>query len=396
MKRIPSIDVARGLVMVIMALDHSRDLLHIHAAQSPTNLATTTPILFLTRWITHLCAPAFVFLAGTSVYLYLSGPSKSSPSGVATPADLRSRRRFVLTRGIVLVGLEFTLINFGMFFDTRFRLLMFEVIASIGSGMILLTFISRLRLQLIIALSALLILGHDLFSPDLLPATGPIRFVGTLLFSLDAFPLGTNRLLVIAYPVLPWLGMMLAGFATGRLFMLPIEKRKAIFLRLGLVTLALFVLLRGINRYGDPIHWATQKNAVFTFLSFINVNKYPPSLLFTLVTLGILFLILFAAEGRDNRTTRCLLVYGQTPFFYFVFHFYLLHCILVIAVLLQGYHWADLPFGGGQFGRPPGAGLPLAAVYAIWIAVVVALYPLCKRYGRYKLEHKENQWLRYF
>src|SRR6185437_5047281 len=144
MKRIPSIDVARGLVMVIMALDHSRDLLHINAAQSPTNLATTTTILFLTRWITHLCAPAFVFLSGTSAFIYLFRASSNTSAPNRTSDDLRSRRRFLLTRGLVLILMEFTIVNFGMFFDVRFRLFMFEVIATIGAGMFLLSFLSRL------------------------------------------------------------------------------------------------------------------------------------------------------------------------------------------------------------------------------------------------------------
>ena len=389
MKRIASIDVARGLIMVIMALDHSRDLLYIDATQSPTNMATTTPILFFTRWITHLCAPGFVFLAGTSAFLYLFGKPAT------TPADLSSRRRFLLSRGFVLVLLEFTLVNFGMFFDTHFRLFMFEVIATIGTGMMLLSLLSRLPLKIIIPIAAILLFGHDLFSPGVLPATGPLHFIGILLFSLDAFPLGTDRLFVVAYPVLPWLGMMLAGFAAGRLYTLPIQRRKAIFLRLGFAALVLFFVLRLINRYGDPVHWATQKNALFTFLSFINVNKYPPSLLFTLVTLGVLLLVLSAAEGRDNKMTRILLIYGQAPFFYFVVHFYILHSLMILTVLLQGNHWADLPFAGGQFGRPPGAGLSLAAVYAIWFAVVIVLYPLCKRYGAYKQLHREKKWLRY-
>ncbi|HXB95060.1 MAG TPA: hypothetical protein VNU70_07870, partial [Puia sp.] len=157
----------------------------------------------------------------------------------------------------------------------------------------------------------------------------------------------------------------------------------------------LFMLLRFINLYGDPAHWAVQKNAVFTFLSFLNVSKYPPSLLFMLVTLGVLLLVLSIVEGRDNRATRILLVYGQAPMFYFIVHFYILHALLIITVLLQGYHWADLPFASFQFGRPPGAGLQLGAVYIIWAAVVIALYPMCRWYGRYKQTHREKKWLRY-
>ncbi|HVS97695.1 MAG TPA: heparan-alpha-glucosaminide N-acetyltransferase domain-containing protein [Puia sp.] len=421
MKRLPSIDIARGLVMVIMALDHARDLLHIHANQSPTNLATTTPILFFTRWITHLCAPAFVFLAGISAYLYLyskpaaagvdppGGPGSrpgspadrgsrrgaGSPGGVVSPAEMRSRRRFLLSRGIVLVLLEFTIVNFGMFFDTKFRLLIFEVIATIGTGMILLSFLSRLPLKAVVAIAAVLIFCHDLFNPAALPATGPVRFIVSLLLGLNVFTLSADRLFLVAYPILPWLGILLAGYAAGRLFAVPEQQRKVVFLRLGIAALALFVLLRSINVYGDPGAWAAQKDGVFTFLSYINVSKYPPSLLFTLVTLGILLLVLSVVEGRDNRAMRFLRVYGQAPMFYFVVHFYLLHTVMLAMVLLQGHHWADLPFGGGQFGRPAGAGLSLAAVYAIWVIVVIFMYPLCQWYGTYKQQHREKKWLRY-
>ena len=405
MKRLPSIDIARGLVMVIMALDHARDLLHIHANQSPTNLATTTPILFFTRWITHLCAPAFVFLAGTSAYLYLyskpsssgvgSRPGVGSAAGVVSPAELRSRRRFLFSRGIVLLLLEFTIVNFGMFFDAQFRLLIFEVIATIGTGLVLLSFLSRLSLKVVVAIAAVLIFCHDLFNPAALPAAGPVRFIVSLLIGLNVFTLSADRLFLVAYPILPWLGILLAGYAAGRLFSRPVQQRKVVFLRMGLAALALFVLLRSINVYGDPGAWAVQKDAVFTFLSYMNVNKYPPSLLFTLVTLGILLLVLSVVEGRDNRVMRILRVYGQAPLFYFIVHFYLLHAAMLAMVLLQGHQWADLPFGGGQFGRPAGAGLSLAAVYAIWIAVVIFMYPLCQWYGTYKQMHREKKWLRY-
>jgi uncharacterized membrane protein len=201
---------------------------------------------------------------------------------------------------------------------------------------------------------------------------------------------------IISYPVLPWLGIMLTGFTAGRLFEKPAPERRRLFLRLGLLALCMFILLRAINVYGDPVKWSDQKNAVFTLISFLNVSKYPPSLLYNLVTLGGLFLVLATAEQQDNKITRVLISYGRTPLFYFIVHFFLIHLILLIVVLLQGYHPHDLEFGPLQFGRPAvGGGLPIAAVYAIWIGVVIVMYPLCRWYGCYKASHPEKTWLRY-
>jgi uncharacterized membrane protein len=384
MKRIPSIDIARGLVMVIMALDHTRDYLHIHAAQSPTDLATTTPVLFFTRWITHLCAPTFVFLSGMSAWLSLNGD---------TP--IATGRRFLLKRGFVLIVIEFTLVNFALFFDLHFRLFLFEVIATIGSGLILVSLLSRLSPKLVWVIACLLFFGHDLVLQFPMPKNPVLNFIGSLLFGPGAFPLSKNCLLVIAYPVLPWLGIMLAGYCAARLFTLPVPKRRTIFLRLGLAALALFVLLRLSNWYGNPVPWTTQKDGLFTFLSFMNVNKYPPSLLFSLSTLGILLLILSAAEGRDNALTRFLLVYGRVPLFYFVCHIYLIHLLMLLIVTIQGYPWSSMDFGPFKFGRPAAAGLPLGAIYLAWAAVVLAFYPLCRWYGSYKARHREKTWMRY-
>lgn len=394
-KRISSIDIARGFVMVIMALDHCRDFLHGWSrTNSPTDLAVTTPLLFFTRWITHFCAPSFVFLAGTSAALAITG----SP-------DPRAVRRWLLRRGLVLILMEFTLFNFGLSFDPKFRLLIFEVIGTIGAGFILLSFLSRLPVRFLLPLSILLIFGLGLLptaggmAP---PATNETllalssRILRTVAFSLDAFQLTPHHLFAIAYPVLPWLGIMLAGFITGRWFKKPAPERKKLFLRLGLFTLVLFIALRYTNWYGDPGTWSPQKNTVFTLLSFLDVNKYPPSLLFTLMTLGGLFLILAAAELRDNRATRILLVYGRVPLFYFIVHFYLIHGIMFVVLFLQGSHPADLQFGPFQYGRPAtGGGIPISGVYAIWIGVVIVMYPLCRWYGHYKAAHPEKTWLRY-
>jgi len=391
MKRLPSIDIVRGLVMVIMALDHVRDFLHVHAGQSPTDLATTTPFLFLTRWITHLCAPTFVFLAGTSAWLYLHTPG-AQPA--ATHAILRTRRHFLLRRGIVLLVIEFTLVNFAMSFDIHFRLFLFEVIAAIGAGMILLSLLAGLPPKIILAIAGLLILGHDAIAFIPMPAGKLLGFIGSLLFGPGAFPLCGGRLFVIAYPILPWLGIMLTGYCTGCIFNRPAPKRIIFLTKTGLAALVLFTALRFGQWYGEPVHWSVQKNGVYTFLSFMNVSKYPPSLLFTLVTLGIMMVILAIAEKAPSWS-RILLVYGRVPLFYFVIHLYLIHIILVTIVVLQGHPLSQLDFSPFKFGRPAEAGTGLGGVYLIWIAVVIALYPLCRWYGRYKAGHKEKTWLKY-
>lgn len=385
MKRISSIDIVRGLVMVLMPLDHVRDLLHTTSlTQSPTDLTTTTPILFFTRWITHLCAPAFVFLAGTSAWLSL----EASP-------DKRAGRRFLLTRGLALIAIELTLVNFGMNFDIRFRYFLFEVIATIGAGFVILSLLSRLSWGVTATIAAILFFGHDLLARVPLPTLPVPRFIATLFFTLGVFQ-GEKVTFLVAYPILPWLGILLAGYSAGRLFTLTPERRSRLLLGFGIGSLALFMPLRLINVYGDPVPWAPQEDAVFTVLSFLNVNKYPPSLLFSLVTLGIILIILSAAEGRDNRVTRILLVYGRVPMFYFLVHFYIVHLLLFLMVFLQGYHFSDLRFGPFLNGRPEkGSGIPLGAVYLVWIGLVVALYPVCRWYGRYKAQHKEKKWLRY-
>jgi uncharacterized membrane protein len=417
MKRIPSIDIARGLVMVIMALDHTRDMLHADAlTQSPTDMATTTPILFFTRWITHLCAPSFVFLSGVSAYISMRNGQ-----------DPRTSRRFLLSRGIWLLVLEFTLVNFAIWFDVHFKVLIFEVIAAIGSGFIALSFLSRFSPRTLLIIGLIIIVGHDSISFFPMPAGTAFQFAGSLLFGPGAFPLSPNFLFVVGYPILPWLGIMLTGFAAGRLFERPAADRKKLFRRKGLAALGAFLLLRAANIYGDPAHWTVQTRPFFTILSFLNVSKYPPSLLFTLCMLGILLLILSGLEGRTNgantigsrrsaaeaganaaagpntltngrsgAAARILSVYGKTPLFYFLLHLYIIHSFMLLLILLQGYHLSDLSFAAFRQGRPsPKWGLSLGYIYPIWIGVVALLFPVCRWYGRYKLAHRDKKWLRY-
>ncbi|QNF32000.1 DUF1624 domain-containing protein [Adhaeribacter swui] len=386
MQRINAIDFARGLVMIIMALDHTRELLHITSqTQSPTDLNTTTAALFFTRWITHFCAPVFVFLAGTSAYL-----SRQRIRNVALS------RRFLLSRGIWLVVLECTVVSFGIWFDLQFRTLLLQVIAVIGLSFIILALLLRLSSKTIGLIGLMIILGHNLL--DYLPLNNNSAVVQLImpLFRSAVFPVTPQFTIVLAYPLVPWLGIMLAGFGAGPLFSLPVATRKAIFLKICLATFSFFLLLRFSNFYGDPATWSGQKNSIFTFLSFINVTKYPPSLLFTCLTLSVLFLVLAFAEDLKGKLVKIITIYGRVPLFYYILHWYLLHTIMLVVVFLQGYQWADLKFGVFQFGRPEQpSGVGLGATYLIWFSVVVVLYPFCNWFQKYKASHPQKQWLRF-
>ena len=386
MKRIYSIDFTRGLVMIIMALDHVRDLMHVNSiTQSPTDLSTTTPILFFTRWITYLCAPIFVFLAGTSAYISFKNKDNISQS-----------RKFLLKRGLWLILLEFTFVNFGIFFDLGFHNFIFEVIAAIGFGFIILSLLLKSSTKTIGIIGLIIIFCHNLFPLIPFGEGSILKTILSPLFGPGAFPVTPQTNFIMAYPPVPWLGIMLVGFASGKLFELPDDKRKKVFLKIGLGALLFFVVLRFINIYGDPSLWSSQKNALYTFLSFMNVTKYPPSLLFCLITLGIMFLILAFAEKAKNKFTNIVSVYGKVPLFYFIVHFYLIHLTMIALMFLQGFHWSDLDFASGTFGRPKGveSGLELWAIYLIWIGVVLVLYKPCLWFGKYKAAHKQ-WWLKY-
>lgn len=385
MKRVYSIDVLRGIVMIIMALDHVRDLLHTTSiTQQPTDLSTTTPALFFTRWITHLCAPTFVFLSGVSAFLSMKSRN-----------DVPDVRRFLLTRGLWLIVLELTLVNFGLWFDIRFNLFLFNVIAAIGFGFLILALLLNCSIKTISIAGLAILFLHDL-AP--LMDGGSASLLKKILMSFflpGAFSTGGGRLLVIGYPPVPWLGIMLVGFACGRVFEYDIQRQRSLFLKLGIASIGLFLLLRFINVYGDPVPWSQQKSGLFTFLSFINVAKYPPSLQFSLLFLGIMFTILSAVQGIENRWTAAATVYGKVPLFYFLVHWYIIHPIVFLMIFLQGFKSSDMVFGF-NFGRPKaGSGLELGAIYLVWIGIVAVMYLLCRWYGQYKENNRKKKWLRY-
>lgn len=386
MRRITSIDAVRGFVMIIMALDHVRDLIHFSALNfDPTDLSATSPFIFFTRWVTHLCAPTFVFLSGVSAYLSYSNTKNQ-----------KEAKGFFVRRGLWLVLLEITVVNFGIWFDIDFGIIMLQVIAAIGFGFILLPLFVTFSNKKNLVIAALIILVCNAVVGLNFPESPAFNFVYHWLFSSFLFQVTPDFILLVGYPVLPWFGIMLAGFACGVVFSGGKEVRTKLFLQTSVCLLAFFIVVRLINIWGDPSAWSVQKNWMFTLMSFINVSKYPPSLLYTLVTLGVAFGLLFIAEKVEASLKDILLVYGSVPMFYYLIHFYLIHSIAQLVMLGQGFSWSDFQFEPFKFGRPSApSGISLFYVYLFWLAVVAALYPVCKMYAAYKKAHPEKGWLRY-
>jgi len=393
--RIQSIDILRGIVMVIMALDHVRDFFYrtnvtggASVATSPTDLATTTPALFFTRWITHFCAPIFVFLAGTSIFLMSQKKSTKELSG------------FLLKRGLWLMIVEIVLITFSWTFNPFYNAIILQVIWAIGASMIVMGLLIYLPPKILLIIGLIIVFGHNLLNYSWINKDIKGGWGADLLYfsNFSAYQLDKTHFFIIVYAFVPWTGLMLLGYYFGRLFKPDVDpaKRKRILLVLGFSLLALFLVLRSINNYGDPVPWSTQsRGGVFTFLSFLNINKYPPSLDFLCVTIGMCLIALSALEGIQNKVTEFFRVYGRVPMFYYVLHLYLIHLIGVIVFFAEGFSTADIvqpnnPF----FFRPSGIGFGLPGVYAIWIIVVLILYPLCKKYDRYKSSHRQ-WWLSY-
>lgn len=387
MKRINTIDFVRGLVMIIMALDHIRDFIHVSSLTiNPTDLSNTTPALFFTRWITHFCAPTFVFLSGSSAYLSFSKQQ-----------NLVESRKFLLTRGLWLIFLEFTVVNLGIWYDIHYGILLSQVIAVIGFSFIILSFLLRFSLKTIGIIGLILVFSHDLALQIPSAITNPIlKFIASLFFAPNGFPITPKFIFIVGYPIIPWLGMMLLGFAFGQFFEIESEKRKKIFLKAGMIALVLFIVLRLINLYGDAVPWSVQSKFTFTILSFLNITKYPPSLLYTLLTLGVMFLVMSMVEGAKNKLIDWVSIFGKVPLFYYLIHWYLVHSIMIIVLLMQGFQWSELNFQDFNFGRPKGvSGVELPMVYLIWGIVILLMFPLCRWYGNYKSLHREKRWLRY-
>ena len=403
--------------MVVMMLDHTRDFLHNAALQfDPTDLSRTNVALFLTRWITHFCAPVFVFLAGTGAYLQLArGKSKSELS------------RFLVTRGIWLIVLELTLVRLGMWFSFDVRLFGFlQVIWVIGVSMIVLGALVYLPVRVVGGFGLAMIALHNLSDSFRVvgwqgPGTAVPSFGGKIWILLhqafNAFPIAgfPSPVVVVAYPLIPWIGVMAAGYAFGTLYQLDAQRRRRLLLIIGGTATALFVLLRAINIYGDSEHWSPQKNLVFTVLSFVNTTKYPPSLLYLLMTLGpaILALAFFEIGAGSvsnfghthsfgsqrfsfgSRVREFFVTFGRVPLFFYLLQWYTAHLIAILLNFAFGksVRWLfQTPID--WIGTTPNAGFNLAVVYLAWLAGVLLLYPLCKWFAGVK-QRRRDWWLSY-
>lgn len=389
--RITAIDLLRGLVMVIMALDHVRLFFHADALRTdPTDLATTTPFLFFTRWITHFCAPVFVFLAGTAAYL--TGRTKNNGT----------LSIFLLKRGIWLLVVEVVIITFGWTFDPGWHHLILQVIWAIGISMILLGLIVLLPYPAILLIGLGIVLGHNLLDYPEAARNGQLSLWWELMHHRGApavVPVSGDHYMMIAYGFLPWAGVMILGYCFGRLFepSLTAARRRKTLVFLGWSLITVFILLRVMNAYGDPHPWQQQSRepgAVYTFFSFINVTKYPPSLMFLCMTLGPAILCLNWVEKAENGFTRIMTIFGRVPLFYYIVHFYLIHAICVIAFFLSGYTTGDIVQVPFYFRPPADFGFGLWTVYGFWLLVVILLYPLCNWYNRYKSTHRK-WWISY-
>jgi uncharacterized membrane protein len=391
--RIESIDLLRGLIMIVMALDHTRDFFHQPAllpGHDPLNMATTTPILFFTRWITHFCAPVFVFLAGTSGFFQSLRKSKKDLS------------RFLITRGLWLILIEILVMNFAFFFDPSYSTIVLQTIWSIGISMIFLGLAIWMPFSAILTLGLIIVFGHNAldFYEKQFPPNHQYNIMYSLLHRPGFYSLGGGHTLFILYPFLPWTGLMMLGYCFGKLFTkYEGAERRKVLAWLGLGIILFFIALRATNLYGDALHWSKQKNGVFTVLSFINTVKYPPSLLFMCMTIGPAILFVAWWGNVKNSVTRFITVYGRVPFFYYILHFYLIHILSMIAFFARGHSFAE-GIHTGQGPLPPfnftipGEGYSLGVVYIVWLFVVVSLYPLCKWFSEYKQTHKQ-WWLSY-
>lgn len=383
--RILSIDILRGMVMVLMALDHTRDYFHIFAfTDDPLNLASTTPALFFTRFITHYCAPIFVFLSGISIYLQSLIKSKKELS------------QFLMKRGLWLVFVEIAIISFGWSFNPNYSMIMLQVIWVIGVSMVILGLLIWLPYTAILGIGILLVVGHN--GLDFYEASANFKpnFWWDVLHhgKFAAYKINQNHAVFLIYPIIPWCGLMILGYCFGQLFtpkFSPLERQKLLN-QIGIGLILTFVAVRFLNIYGDPVPWETQKNGLFTFLSFINVNKYPPSLMYMCITIGPGLLALSYLEKIENGFTKIMVIFGRTAFFYYILHLYLIHALAELNSYLQGIHFELNSIWHFVI---PSKGYSLPIVYALWILVILILFPLCKRYDSYKRSHRKQWWLSY-
>jgi uncharacterized membrane protein len=397
--RLASVDVLRGLIMVLMVLDHSRDFIH-DVRINPTDPATTTVPLFLTRWVTHFCAPLFVFLAGASAYLALRLGKLRGPAALA---------RFLAARGIFLIVLELTLIRLLWQFNWDFHFMMLVVIWVFGLSFLVLSGLVACRVpsRWIGLLGAAIVLGHNLL--DLVPRGNPAspgNFVAgswliTLLLRPGPLAIAPGVTWFVAYPLLPWFGIMALGYAFGEVLVQERRSRLRITAGLGLVLVLAFFAIRASGLYGDPSPWTVQDTPIKTALSFFNCQKYPPSLLYVLMTLGPGLLMLAGLDAAEGGIARSpwwsrpawfLDTLGRVPLFFYVLQWPLIHLLTIAVNVAVG---NSIPWFDWSFAYPPGYGFSLGVVYAVWAVAVAILFWPCRWFAELRRRRRDLRWLSY-
>ncbi|MDT9340035.1 heparan-alpha-glucosaminide N-acetyltransferase domain-containing protein [Trichodesmium erythraeum 21-75] len=381
--RVISIDILRGVVMVLMTLDHVR-FFFSNADFNPLDLTQSNIPLFLTRWVTHICAPTFIFLAGIGAYLSLKR-GKSKPKLC----------RFLLLRGLWLVFLDLTVVTFSWSFNLRDNFFVAGVLWAIGWSMVFLAAVIYLPTRTIAAIGILMIVGHNFFDHVQAEQLGNIGWVWAILHERKILELTSGFRLFILYPLIPWIGVMAVGYAFGTLLEIEKNRRLQLLRKISLSMIVTFIIIRVINSYGDPNPWLIQSRFFYTLLSFINCHKYPPSLLYLLITLGLAILLLYFLEKSEIRYFKPLIILGQQPLFFYVIHFWLIH---ITAILFALSRYGITPFTFSQLGiswKPKAFGYDLPIVYLIWLLMTVILYIICERFAKYKKKHRGKWWLNY-
>lgn len=389
--RIQSVDAIRGAIMMLMAIDHIRDYVARSAMQFlSTDLTRTTAPIFLTRWITHFCAPVFILTAGLSAFFWMSRGHRSKPE----------LSRFLITRGLWLILLETTLLRVIMFSQISYttNIVILLILWAIGLSMIALAGLIYLPARWLAGISIAIIVLHNLLDPVSAKSFGRAAWLWEILHQQGLFTwMGMN--FFVAYPVLPWIGVISAGYCLGHVFSWDAERRQRFLFRLGIALTVAFVVLRAVNLYGDPERWTHQGSKLFTILSFLNTTKYPPSLEFLLMTLGPAIAVTAYLDRLRFSSTNPLIVFGRVPFFYYVAHLGLAHLIAAgLNFARYGrtrFLWIAPPSMGSPSNLfPSDYGFPLWVVYAVWIVVLLLLYPACLWFSRLK-QRRRDWWLSY-
>ncbi len=365
--------------MILMLLDHIRWFL-TNATFHPLDLTQTNVSLFLTRWITHLCAPTFIFLAGIGVYLSLKRG--------------KTRKQlfyFLLIRGLWLIFLELTVVKIGWTFNLSFDVFSAGVLWAIGWSMIIVAPMIYLPVKIVGISGLILLFSHNLLDPISASTLGSSEWLWAILHEQKMLEIVPGIKLFVVYPLIPWIGVMAIGYAMGTIFELPEHQRRKLLQKIGISAASGFLILRTINIYGDPQPWRFQTDWSQTFLSFINCEKYPPSLQYLLLTLGISIFILGSLESPIARYLKPLAVFGQVPLFFYVIHIWVIHlAALILAFPQYGWSAVSLNYMNSDL-RLDGYGLRLTSIYYIWIFLVLILYPICAQFNRYKKKNKK--WL---